>query len=201
MHIIDGNNVAGSDLGFDLGTRGTEEYIIGLVTRWNEKGGGRVILVFDGHRQETGSTINGNLQVRYPSDIPGATDADDVIVTLVKELNNAPNITAVTSDRILQQRLRRVGVRTVIDSRTFLHMLRQPEPKELKPEKPEPPTEAEAQEWADFMGIDISDPDATNKPPREASSKPASDTVSERPDKGDSAWENFLKNSGVTKLK
>ncbi len=121
MYLIDGNNVMGQRVGWHRDKPGAQRRLLRETSEWVVSDGEEAIVVFDGRPLpdvNDGELIDG---VTAFFARPGS-DADHRIIELAEELMNRGEIVAVTSDRLLAESLRRLGVR-VMRSGRFRKML------------------------------------------------------------------------------
>lgn len=107
LWVVDGNNVmgAGADEWWNDPV-GASERLLDAVALWCRAHDDEVLAVFDGRPEERLSILaGGNLAVDFARR-PGRDAADDRIVEVVEErFADEPDITVVTSDKGLRDRL------------------------------------------------------------------------------------------------
>jgi predicted RNA-binding protein with PIN domain len=144
MLIVDGHNLIGRSGSLRLSdeARSREELLRRIAAR-KGAGGEAVVVVFDGTRPETrGAEKFGGVRVLYSS--AGRT-ADEEIIRRV-DAGNPREITVVTSDRELADRVRARGAR-VLGSEAFWGKLTQAvSPDASDPAKPAPSPD-DAEHW------------------------------------------------------
>jgi predicted RNA-binding protein with PIN domain len=108
--IVDGNNVIGSRPdGWWRDRPAATRRLVERLGRWATRAQKDVLVVFDGHRPE-GVIAAPSVEVRFAD--RGARDAaDDVISALVAGAVNPAELTVVTSDVALAERVRRHGAK------------------------------------------------------------------------------------------
>ncbi len=187
MYYVDGNNVMANQLEIDLGTRSAELYLIAAIGRWAEHANARVILAFDGHPKNPPKSDSPLVRIMRPSDVSGARTADDVILAMIKESHGAQASTLVTNDVELQRAAHGLGVRTIIASQEFLHIV-----KAAGTESDETSLRSGDQKlWEREFGIDKKPVDRKTRPVDKDQPKP----------QDSDEWARYLKTTGVKPLK
>ena len=105
--VLDGNNLFGARArGWWRDRAGAARRLAADVDRWQHAVGDPVTLVFDGHRPENADVQDREgLTIRW-AESSDRDAADHVIVALVEDLYaETPDLTVVTSDRGLRERL------------------------------------------------------------------------------------------------
>ena len=108
--IVDGMNVIGTEPDGWWRDRGAaRRRLVESLARLDD--GGEITVVFDGHAQagEEDQAALTAVRVRFAPGGPNA--ADDAIVAMVHALPSPADITVVTSDRALVERVRGLGAR------------------------------------------------------------------------------------------
>ena len=121
MYLIDGNNVMGQRVGWHRDKPGAQRRLLRETSEWVVADGEEAIVVFDGRPLpdvDDGDLIDGvSVFFAWPG-----SDADHRIVELAEEVIDRSEVVAVTSDRLLAESLRRLGVR-IMRSGRFRKML------------------------------------------------------------------------------
>ena len=121
MYLIDGNNVMGQRVGWHRDKPAAQRRLLREVSEKVLANGEEAIVVFDGRPLpdvNDGGLIDG-VAVFFAR--PGS-DADHRIVELAEAVTDRSEIVAVTSDRLLADSLRLLGVR-IMRSGRFRKML------------------------------------------------------------------------------
>ncbi len=112
MYLIDGNNVIGQRVGWHRDKPGSRRQLLGDLASLAKVKKLRLTVVFDGAPDPSfpdGASFRG-VKVFYSR--PNS-DADTRIVVMVEAERNRKNLTVVTSDRKLADRVRVCGVRVM----------------------------------------------------------------------------------------
>jgi predicted RNA-binding protein with PIN domain len=119
-YLVDGNNLCGAARDKRLCIPMDEGKMIGLLASFAERRSSGLVVVFDGSpgRGRQPGRI-GRLTVDYSGK---GRPADDVLVDMVREAQNPKNLTLVSSDRRLRDRVRALGCR-VMGCRQFAGIL------------------------------------------------------------------------------
>jgi hypothetical protein len=121
--LIDGHNLIGQMPGLRLDDPDDEAKLIEYLRRYRARTGHIITVIFDpGQVYRTAETKKqGGLTIQFAA--PGQT-ADHLIIRRLRQVQNPPALTVVTSDRAVQQAARQVRVR-VITSADFARQLLQ----------------------------------------------------------------------------
>ena len=121
MYLIDGNNVMGQRVGWHRDKPSAQRRLLRETSEWVLAEGEEAIVVFDGRPLSDvsdGDLLDG-VTVFFAR--PGS-DADNRIVELAEAVTDRSEIVAVTSDRLLADSLRLLGV-GIMRSGRFRKML------------------------------------------------------------------------------
>lgn len=158
MYFVDGNNIIAAKLEADLGMQAAEAYLIQAISRWAEKNRQRVILAFDGRRHPLPGVSRRSsrlVDIKYPDDVPGATNADQVLLEIIRNTHGADGGVLITNDTELKHAAKALGIRRIISSEQFLELITDPdnEPNEQSvSERADPKTEEIVGEtWEDYV--------------------------------------------------
>jgi len=120
-YLIDGNNLCGAGRDRRLGLPTGEREMVELLSDFASRRLAALTVVFDG-TAAPGRRPRGTGRVRVAHSGPRRT-ADDAIVEMAERSAAPADITVVTSDRELRERVRSLGCRTV-GCRRFSEILR-----------------------------------------------------------------------------
>lgn len=160
MYLIDGNNVMGQRPGWHRDRPAAQRRLLNELAELSRVKQFRLAVVFDGRplpNLPDGSRFRG-VEVYFAR--PGS-DADARIVEFVEHDPNRHNLTVVTSDRALGQRIRVEGVRTM-RSGELRHLL------DSLPQIADPASKGAGQDdvasgelggWMRYFGVDEEDDD------------------------------------------
>lgn len=112
MYLIDGNNVMGQQVGWHRDKPAARRQLLEDLSRLARARQTRLTVVFDGRPDDRFPDGSSYRSVRIHYAVPGS-DADARIVELVEATSNKRNLTVVTSDRKLTDRVRVCGVRVI----------------------------------------------------------------------------------------
>ena len=121
MYLVDGNNVMGQRVGWHRDKPGAQRRLLRELPRFVRSSGEDVTVVFDGRPLpdiRDGDSLDG-VSVFFAR---RGADADHRILELAREATDPERILAVTSDRLLADCLRDLGI-TTIRSGQFRKML------------------------------------------------------------------------------
>lgn len=153
MTIIDAYNYIGRSKKFFLGQDRVEERLIKEICRYQQKKGGKFILVFDGQDNffsPTQKLNQGQVQVKYT---PKGKTADAEIMKLIEQELNKKKLLVVSSDKAVKSFAQKRDTQ-VISSEDFEKQINQdkffnPKPKNISPHLSL--SEKEIKEWLKFF--------------------------------------------------
>jgi len=157
MYLIDGNNVIGQRVGWHRDKPGSRRHLLNDLASLAKVKKLRLTVVFDGAPDPSfpdGASFRG-VKVFYAR--PNS-DADTRIVEIVEAERNRKNLTVVTSDRKLADRVRVCGVR-VIRAGEFQQLLDDASKQVFNSSSVSPAEvkQEEAEEWLRYFGVDEGD--------------------------------------------
>ncbi len=162
MYLIDGNNVMGQRPGWHRDRPAAQRRLLNELAELSRLKQIRIKVVFDGHpfpNLPDGARFRG-VEVLFAR--PGS-DADHRIIDLVERDSNHHNLTVVTSDGALRDRIRAEGVRT-IRSGELRRMIDELAPTQTADEidssaAGQDLTTDEMGGWLRYFGVDDDDPE------------------------------------------
>ncbi len=147
-YIIDGNNL--------MGRKRTRKELLALLADFLKLRGGRISVVFDGGPERLypeGSAHKG-VKIHYSK---LGSNADIRIEEMVAKLSNPREVTVVTSDRSLANRLRTYGTRS-LSAKDFISQLEKAKLVQTDPLN-KPKIEGEMSEWLRYFGYEPDEED------------------------------------------
>jgi len=154
MYLLDGNNVMGQSIGWHRDKKGSRHRLLEELAGFIRAKKARLTVVFDGtpdNRFSDGSSYRG---VKVFFSRPGS-DADERIIEMVEAERNRKNLTVVTSDRKLADRVRVCGVR-VMRAGEFRKILNEPSLTNTDEAKENEENE-KVGEWLRYFGVSEED--------------------------------------------
>ena len=161
MYLIDGNNVMGQQVGWHRDKPAARRQLLEDLSRLARARQTRLTVVFDGRPDDRFPEGSSYRSVRIHYALPGS-DADSRIVELVEATPNKRNLTVVTSDRQLTDRVRVCGVR-VIKSGVFRRFM---EEAQASGHLTTPPTleDGETERWLRYFGVSADEDEEDDAP-------------------------------------